>query len=97
MELKGNFISEFKDIDYKNLWALLEFQYILFAGLAINLFPAKGCYKYLQAFENENNIFREFGYSNSNLENYSHSRIVLSQNAAKEVWPTILQWIDKDS
>ncbi|MDA0624191.1 alpha/beta hydrolase, partial [Acinetobacter baumannii] len=26
-----------------------------------------------------------------------HSRIVLSQNAAKEVWPTILQWIDKNS
>ncbi|EOV8609255.1 hypothetical protein ACOSKL_001738, partial [Acinetobacter baumannii] len=23
--------------------------------------------------------------------------IVLSQNAAKEVWPTILQWIDKNS
>ncbi|MES5772686.1 alpha/beta hydrolase, partial [Acinetobacter baumannii] len=59
--------------------------------------PVKGCYKYLEAFENHNNVFREFGYSNNNLENYSHSRIVLSQNAAKEVWPTILQWIDKNS
>ncbi|EPJ9004178.1 alpha/beta fold hydrolase, partial [Acinetobacter baumannii] len=59
--------------------------------------PVKGCYKYLKAFENQDNVFREFGCSNNNLENYSHSRIVLSQNAAKEVWPTILQWIDKNS
>ncbi|MDK4792445.1 MAG: alpha/beta fold hydrolase [Acinetobacter sp.] len=96
--LKQNFISEFKNIDYKEFMSSIRVPIYSISGSGDKFIaPVKGCYKYLKAFENENNVFREFGYANNNLENYSHSRIALSQNAAKEVWPTILQWIDKHS
>lgn len=96
--LKKNFISEFKNIDYKKHMSSIGIPIYSISGTGDKFIaPVYGCYKYLQAFENKNNIFREFGISKNNLEDYSHSRIVLSQNAAKEVWPTILQWIDKHS
>ncbi|EMA4544861.1 alpha/beta fold hydrolase [Acinetobacter baumannii] len=96
--LKQNFISEFKNIDYKKHMSSIRVPIYSINGTGDKFIaPVKGCYKYLKAFENQDNVFREFGCSNNNLENYSHSRIVLSQNAAKEVWPTILQWIDKNS
>ncbi|EMF8288544.1 alpha/beta hydrolase, partial [Acinetobacter baumannii] len=96
--LKQNFISEFKNIDYKKHMSSIRVPIYSISGTGDKFIaPVKGCYKYLKAFENQDNVFREFGCSNNNLENYSHSRIVLSQNAAKEVWPTILQWIDKNS
>ncbi|OUM82703.1 alpha/beta hydrolase, partial [Acinetobacter baumannii] len=96
--LKQNFISEYKNIDYKKHMSSIRVPIYSISGTGDKFIaPVKGCYKYLKAFENQDNVFREFGCSNNNLENYSHSRIVLSQNAAKEVWPTILQWIDKNS
>jgi len=96
--LKQNFISELKKIDYKKHMSSIRVPIYSISGTGDKLIaPVQGCYKYLEAFENKNNIFRKFGLSNNNLEDYSHSRIALSQNAAKEVWPTILQWIDKHS
>ncbi|MBJ8497929.1 alpha/beta fold hydrolase [Acinetobacter oleivorans] len=96
--LKKNFMSEFKNIDYKKYMSSIGIPIYSISGTGDKFIaPVHGCYKYLQAFENKNNIFREFGISKNNLEDYSHSRIALSQNAAKEVWPTILQWIDKHS
>lgn len=96
--LNQNFISDFKDIDYRKFMASIRVPIYSICGTGDKFIaPVKGCHEYLETFENENNIFREFGLSNNNLENYSHSRIALSQNAAKEVWPTILQWIDKHS
>ncbi|WP_336166535.1 alpha/beta fold hydrolase [Acinetobacter sp. 161(2023)] len=96
--LKKNFISEFKNIDYKKTMSSIRVPIYSICGAGDKFIaPVKGCYDYLKTFENENNIFCEFGVSNNNLEDYSHSRIALSQNAAKEVWPTILQWIGKHS
>ena len=57
--------------------------------------PPSGCLLYLNDYQNPNNQFREFGVDNGDLDNYSHSRILMSRNAAKEIWPTVLAWIEK--
>lgn len=57
--------------------------------------PTDGCELFFNAFDNSTNVFREYSISNGNLDDYTHSRIMISRNAAKEIWPTVVAWIDK--
>ncbi len=57
--------------------------------------PPSGCQLFLNDFANPANVLREFSIANGDLENYNHSRIILSSNAAREVWPTIATWIER--
>ncbi len=57
--------------------------------------PTHGCQLLFNDFSNPANIFREYSLSNGDLDNYTHSRIMTSRNAAKEIWPTVAAWIDK--
>ena len=57
--------------------------------------PTKGCQSLFNDFDNSTNFFREYSLSNGDLDDYSHSRILNSRPAAKEIWPTVAAWIDK--
>ncbi|WP_201557593.1 alpha/beta fold hydrolase [Psychrobacter sp. 72-O-c] len=57
--------------------------------------PFSGCQLFLNDFNNPANDFCEFSISNGDLEDYSHSRIIMSRNASKEIWPTVAAWIEK--
>ena len=57
--------------------------------------PTIGCRLFLEAFENPDNQFREFAVSHGDLEDYTHSRILMSKHAAKEIWPTVLAWLEQ--
>lgn len=57
--------------------------------------PPNGCELFLNDFNNSANVFREFSIANGDLEDYDHSRVILSGNAAKEIWPTIATWIER--
>lgn len=59
--------------------------------------PPRGCKLFLDDFNNSANSFRKFSMANGDLEDYNHSRVILSSNAAKEVWPTIAAWIERHS
>ena len=59
--------------------------------------PPSGCQLFLNDFDNPANVFREFSLDNGDSENYNHSRVILSGNAAKEIWPTIAAWIEGHS
>ena len=62
--------------------------------------PTQGCLSLFNDFNNSlnnnsANVFREYALSNGDLDDYSHSRILNSRPAAKEIWPTVAAWIDK--
>ena len=57
--------------------------------------PTQGCQLLFNDFDNSKNVFREYSLSNGDLEDYSHSRILNSRPATKEIWPTVAAWIDK--
>lgn len=57
--------------------------------------PTAGCKLFFDAFDNPINVFREYSISHGDLDDYTHSRIMISRNAAKEIWPTVVAWIDK--
>ncbi|MBB3107868.1 putative alpha/beta hydrolase [Psychrobacter luti] len=57
--------------------------------------PTQGCQLLFNNFDNSANVFREYSFSNGDLDDYGHSRILNSRPAAKEIWPTVAAWIDK--
>ncbi|MBP2279940.1 putative alpha/beta hydrolase [Psychrobacter sp. PL15] len=57
--------------------------------------PSSGCQLLLNDFNNPTNVFREFSTSNGDLDDYTHSRIMASRNAATEIWPTVVAWIER--
>lgn len=57
--------------------------------------PTSGCQSFFDEFANPKNVFREYSTTNKDLDDYSHSRIMISRNAATEVWPTVAAWIEQ--
>lgn len=57
--------------------------------------PTRGCRLFFDGFKRSTNVFREYSLSNGDLDDYTHSRIMISRNAATEIWPTVTAWIEK--
>lgn len=57
--------------------------------------PARGSQLFLDDFHNPANVFREYSLSNGDVDDYTHSRIMVSRHAATEIWPTVAAWIEK--
>jgi predicted alpha/beta hydrolase len=57
--------------------------------------PMSGCKTYLSCFKNPINQLlhcsKETGFS----EDYDHSRLIYSRNAEKEIYPKVLEWIER--
>ncbi|MFK7932347.1 MAG: alpha/beta hydrolase [Saprospiraceae bacterium] len=56
--------------------------------------PIQGCRAFADAFQNSDNqlirVGKEFGYA----EDYNHSRMILSRNAEREIYPNVLKWLN---
>ena len=73
--------------------------------------PTAGCRWFFDAFNratnsspssaptstnnNATNVFREYARSHGDLDDYTHSRIMISRHAATEIWPTVAAWIEQ--
>ena len=57
--------------------------------------PTSGCQLFFDKFNNPKNVFREYSITNGDLDDYTHSRIMISRNAATEIWPTVADWIEQ--
>ncbi|MGE6796537.1 alpha/beta fold hydrolase [Psychrobacter okhotskensis] len=55
--------------------------------------PTSGCQLFFDEFANPKNVFREYSTTHGDLDDYTHSRIMISRNAATEIWPTVAAWI----
>ena len=101
--LNKNFCSSYftahqQPFDYRTQMTTINIPiYSIAAAGDTDIAPPQGCQLFLQAFGNPDNQFREFALSKGNLEDYNHSRIMMSRNAATEVWPSVLQWIERHS
>lgn len=94
--LPKNHNNYMKNFDYRPHMAKITTPIYAISAKGDNVIaPSRGCEIFLNDFNNPTNDFREFAVDNSDLEDYNHSRLILSGNAAKEVWPTIAAWIEK--
>ena len=95
--LKKEFCSTDISFDYKiNMENIKIPIYSISAKGDTFIAPSIGCLLFLESFNKSYNIFKEFSIENGNLEDYNHSRIIMSKNSAKEIWPSVLKWIEKN-
>ena len=95
--LKKNFLSTNKEFDYKENMKNIKIPiYSISAKGDKFIAPSIGCELFLKSFNNSENRFKEFSLENGHLENYNHSRIIMSKNSAKEIWPSVFKWIKKN-
>lgn len=60
--------------------------------------PTHGCQLFFEGFGNTDNtdsLFREYSVAKGDLEDYGHTRLLMSRNASNEIWPTVASWIEK--
>lgn len=95
--LRKKFYSTDKKFDYRiNMVDVKTPIYSISAKGDTFIAPSIGCKMFLESFGNPDNIFKVYSTDNGNLENYDHSRIIMSRNSAKEIWPSVLKWIEKN-
>ena len=110
--LQKNFISGFirnRDIDKQAQYQNARFDYrqhmpaITTPIYAISgkgdlfISPTRGCQLFFEGFGHPDNVFREYAKSTGHLEDYDHTRVLMSRNSSKEIWPTVATWIEKYS
>lgn len=57
--------------------------------------PTLGCKIFFDNFSNTENVFIEYSLANGHLEDYDHTRVLMSRNSSNEIWPTVAAWIEK--
>ncbi len=91
--LNNNFIGE-NDINYLEKMQTIKIPiYSICCRGDKLLAPKKGCEQYLNAFKNNENRLYFCSTDTGSLEDYNHSRVILSQNAKRELYPLVLKWI----
>ncbi|TXD84287.1 alpha/beta hydrolase [Subsaximicrobium wynnwilliamsii] len=95
--LKKNFVGE-DGFDYREKMKSIQIPILSICAKGDHFIaPKEGCQQYLEAFENPQNKLIYFALENGNLEDYSHSRIILSRNSEKEIYPVVLKWIHESA
>ena len=93
--LNHNFIGD-NDFDYLKNMPKIKIPILSICAKGDNFIaPKEGCEEFLKAFENHENKLLYCSKENGFLEDYDHSRILKSQNAKKELWPIVEEWITK--
>jgi predicted alpha/beta hydrolase len=91
--LNNNFIGE-SNFDYLERMKTIKIPILSICSKGDEFVaPKLGCEQYLNAFENDENRLHYCSIENGSLENYNHSRIILSRNAQKELYPVVLNWL----
>lgn len=57
--------------------------------------PFEGCQMYFSQFQNTKNKIIYCGKEQGFSENFNHTRIIYSSNAVREIYPKVLDWINK--
>jgi len=89
------FMSLDQSIDYTAGLAKVTTPTYLLCGTVDNM-ATVGAVRYTyRQIQSEDKRFRLFGRVNSHKNDYGHNDLVIGVNAKKEVYPTILDWLDE--
>ena len=57
--------------------------------------PPVACHRLHALLPGSGNVWQECGVSQNFSENFTHSRLISSRAAAREIWPRIAEWLIK--
>ena len=93
--LKKEFVGE-DGKDYTNEMPMIDFPILSINGAGDTIIaPRAGCESFLNDFKNPRNCFLFCSKEDGFKEDYTHSRIIYSRNAHAEIYPKVLDWINR--
>ncbi|CAN7426696.1 lysophospholipase [Trinickia sp. LjRoot230] len=91
--LRGAFVG-IDTFDYMRALRSVEVPVLALAGVGDTFIaPEQGCEALASAFGSADRTFRLCGRLHGFREDYTHERLILSRNAARETWPLIEHWL----
>ena len=94
--LSQTFCGE-RGVDYLVLMKTIRIPILsIFGGGDKLIAPAEACREFLALFHNPLNELLYCSKDTGYEENYDHGRILHSRNASREIYPSVLEWIDKN-
>ncbi|WP_205746258.1 alpha/beta fold hydrolase [Dyella amyloliquefaciens] len=80
--------------DYQRALGLVKVPVLALAGSGDTFIaPAQGCATLVSGFAGTDHTYRLCGRDQGFREDYTHDRLILSRNAARETWPLVEQWL----
>lgn len=92
--LKGMFIGSNQENYYQKMASIDIPVLAIFGKGDTFIAPAEGCKEFLGFFQNPQNASLYGAKDNGFLEDYTHSRIIHSSSAHKEIYPKVLGWME---
>lgn len=95
--LTGNFVGK-QGEPYQSLLPAIQTPILSICGEGDTFIaPVEGCRQYLAAFNNPANHLLYCSTANGFAEAYTHSRLLHSRNAQRELYPRVLDWMQRHS
>ncbi len=83
-------------MDYQRAMPQIKIPILSICGKADTFIaPKSGCEAFLKAFDHAPNQLLFCSRENGFREDYNHSRILHSQNARAEIYPKVLEWVNR--
>lgn len=91
--LSGEFTNE-AGTSYEPLMTAVQVPILSICGEGDTFIaPLAGCRRFLDAFDNPNNQLLYCSKENGFAEAYTHSRLIRSRNAQRELYPRVVEWM----
>lgn len=95
-KFRGRWCSQ-EGIDYWSGFQKIHIPYLAFAGAADRNDPPEGCRLMVDKLGSSDKMLTVLGKRQGFKKNYDHVGMVVSREAAEEVWPLVSAWIEKHS
>ncbi len=90
-----DFMSYDGSINYAEKIERISMPVMLCCGVGDNIAPPESIRIVYHNISSADKTFKMFGTANGHVHNYGHNDLVLGKNARKEVYPEILDWLNK--
>ncbi|MBZ5536683.1 MAG: alpha/beta hydrolase [Acidobacteriia bacterium] len=83
------------DFDYQSALRNISVPLLCLVGVSDDMANPEGCERIFNGVGSSDKTFCVLGRRYSNRADYDHTSIIISADAEREVWPMILQWIER--
>ncbi len=90
----GHFLSADRRYDYARLLPRIKTPHLMICGDGDIMSDVPSSYLTFKALSSSDKTFLRFGRNEGHIDDYGHCDLVWSRNAADEIFPVLIDWLD---
>ncbi len=91
----GHFLSADRRYDYARLLPRIKTPHLMISGDGDIMSDIPSSYLTFKALSSTDKTFLRFGRNEGHIDDYGHCDLVWSRNAADEIFPVMIDWLDE--